>query len=82
MEVEVEAGVPDALVAVAGKRNISRLEQRCQAQLKSAANGCGSGAGIATPAVSRRTLIGRELLVVVYLAGDEQDVDGFDLLGF
>ena len=65
--MEVETGVPDAPVAVAGNRKISRLEQRRQAQLKSAAAALGRGAGgssIATPIVSRRTLIGRELLLV------------------
>ena len=78
----MEAGVPDALVAVAGKRKFSRLQQRRQAQLKSAADARGSGAGgssIAIPVVSRRTLVSRELLV--YLAEEEQaGVDGFDLL--
>ena len=80
----MEAGVPDAHVAVAGKRDFSRLEERRQSQLKSNYDPCGSGAdgsSTATPFVSRRTLIGRELLV--YLAEEEQaDVDGFDLLGF
>ena len=71
--VEVEAGLPDAPMAMADKRKFSRLEQRCQAQLKRATDGRGSGAGgssISTPVVSRRTVIGRELLV--YLAGKEQ----------
>ena len=83
--VEVEAEVPDGPVAVAGKRKFSRLEQRRQAKLKSAADARGSGAGgssIATPVMSRRTLMGLELLV--YSAEEDQaDVDGFvGLLGF
>ena len=62
-------------------KRLSRLEERREARVRTAAGG-DSGSAEPQPAVTgRRVLIGREVLV--YLAEQGQlDVDAFNLLGF